>query len=462
MSTNEPEPASVTGTTEEYSMLEVVQDPDLLKARVEGAAAPGIEKTRELTGDDRAHSVGENMRRAFGFRCWSNVLEDLEHMDHPAIEDGSHPIIHHPRAFLDHLVHIDDMDKLRLEHDDLSGLSKERQAMFRWLQEHPGIVSDLRIGGTDWGAFGPKGSGKSTMAIALPVIRNLEINQDAVVWRGSSARSEWLPVRAWTRLCLPAGIEVEATLEPPSDQMEPIEIDLEEMVHEVVRYSSIRELNHEVLKEGMLHVVYPDPRFRGATQAYREADEIQEVEHVSAWDVARGSPDDDEDLGPQDVTPSEMWWFAWAIDKIDNGPPIWTTLLADEIGNWMPEHASNEYHRLHDRISAYRDKYVDARRNKFSQFGIGHDPEDLHNLMRKKMRWQITMAGADNPTGKTVGMGEAPMERNYAKRMRLGQALSWNSQNYAEFSWSDIPSQFKVPGQLHIRFPEVQEVLAGC
>jgi hypothetical protein len=128
----------------------------------------------------------------------------------------------------------------------------------------------------------------------------------------------------------------------------------------------------------------------------------------------------------------------------------------------MPEHASNDYHRLHDRISAYRDKYVDARRNKFSEFGIGHDMDDLHNFMRKKKRWRITLAGIDNPTTKTVGMGDPPMNENYTNGMDLGDALSWNSQSFAPFSWDDIPSQFKVPGQLHIRFPEVQEVLESC
>jgi hypothetical protein len=439
---------------QEYSLLEVVQDAALLKERLESTHAPDLEDTRDLTGDNRAHTVGENLRRAFGFRRWSNVLEDLERADHPVKEDGSHQIVEHPRAFLDHLLHLDDMDKLRLEHGDLSGLSKERRAVFRWLDEHPELVSDLRNGGTDWLAYGPKGSGKSTMTIALPVIRNLEINPDAVVWRGSPARAEWLPLRAWTRLCLPAGLEVEAVLDPPSDEMDPIQVDLSEVVYEVVRYGSIRELNHEVLREGMLHVVFPDPRFRGATAAYREADEIQEIGHVSAWDAASES-----DLGPEDVTPSEMWWFAWAIDKIDHGPPIWTSWVADEIGNLMPEHASNEYHRLHDRISAFRDKYVDARRNKFSLFGVGHDAKDLHNLLRKKMRWRITMAGIDNPTGQTVGMGEAPMNRNYTQGYQLGEALSWNSQNHAPFNWADIPSAFKVPGQLHIRFPGVQVVL---
>ncbi len=40
----------------------------------------------------------------------------------------------------------------------------------------------------------------------------------------------------------------------------------------------------------------------------------------------------------------------------------------------MPEHASNDYHRLYDRIAALRDKYVDARRNKFSFYGSATIP----------------------------------------------------------------------------------------
>ncbi|MFB6368436.1 MAG: hypothetical protein ABEJ00_02375, partial [Gemmatimonadota bacterium] len=417
------------GGEQEHSLLEVATDPELLRDRVEGATAPGLEQTRELTGDTRNHTVGENLRRNFGFKRWVNVLERLERADHPAREDASHQIVEHPRAFLDHLIHVDDMDKLRLEHDELEGLSQERRDLFRWLQERPEIVQELRNGGTDWLAYGPKGSGKSTMTITK-AIRLLEINQDAVVWRGTSARTEWLPLRAWTRLCLPEGLEAEAVLDPPADDMDPVEISLEETVHEVVRYSSIRELNHEVLQEGMFHVVYPDPKFRGATQAYQEADEIQEIGHHSAWEVQA-----DDELERGDVTPTKMWWFAWAIDKIDHGPPIWTSWICDEIGNLMPEHADNDYHRLYDRLSAYRDKYVDARRNKFSQFGIGHEREDLHHWLRKKIRWMITLAGIDNPTGKTVGMGEAPMNDNYTQAMSLGQALSWSAQEYAEFSW---------------------------
>lgn len=430
------------------SVLEEVRDPDLLRARLEGLTADGIDKTRQVTGDTRNHTIGENMRRAFGFRRWSNVLADLEQRAHPAIDGQPDPIVAHPRAFLDHLLHLSDLDKIRIEHREFSGLPKERRAIFEWLADHPEMVKDLRIGGTDWFAYGPKGSGKSTMAHGLPVVRNLEINPDAVVWRGSSARSEWLPLRPWARVCLPKGVEYEAVFDPPADDVEPFPIDLEAAVWEVVEYDSIRNLNHEVLKEGCFHVVYPDPRFRGADQAFAEAEEVPALEHTAALEATPEDP----------ATPPEFWWFAWGVDKIDHGPPMWCSWVCDEFGNLMPEHAGNDYHDHYDRILAFRNKYVDARRNNFSLFGIGHDEDDAHNLMRKKIRWRITMNGVDNPTGQVVGMGEAPMNSNRTGHMTLGEALSWNKQQFAPFNWADTPAEFKVPGQLHIRFPEVQEV----
>jgi hypothetical protein len=433
----------------DMSLLEEARDPDRLRRRLEQREAKKIDKTEQETGDPRNHTIGENIVRNLGMRRWTNVLEDLGKMGHPASESDAHPLVDHPRAFLDHLIKISELDKIRIDTGDYTGLPRERRAVFDWLAERPEIVSDLRLGGTDWLAYGPKGSGKSTMAETL-VARELEVNNSAVVWRGSSARSEWVSLAPWATVCLPDGLEAEARLDPPADDMDPVSVDLEESVRKVVRYEDPIQLNHEVLEEGGFHVVYPDPRFRRCSEITAEADEIPELEHVSVWEAA-----EDPDL---EATPTEFWWFAWAISKIEHGPPMFVTWYCDEIGNLMPEHASNEYHGHHRRISALRNKYVDARRNNFSLNGIGHEQEDLHHLIRKKIRWRITLNGMDNPTGETVGMGEAPMGRNYTSRMKLGEALSWNKQKFAEFSWSDTPERLKVPGQLQIRFPRVQEV----
>lgn len=442
-------------STTNDSMLSAVNDPVRLRDRLINLDVANVDRTRQHNGGSTAHTLGENMVRHLGFRTFSNVLDDLENQQHPMTSGGPHPIVEHPRAVLDSLVHLSETDKLRIECRDFSGLSDARRRMFEWLAERPEIVADLRIGGTDYFAHGPKGSGKTTLKTTW-LARTLELNNDAYVWRGSSSRSEWLPLRKWVTLCLPAGLDVEAVLSPPSDAADPITVDIEEVVHDVIRYRNPLELNEKFV-EGGLYVVYPDPQHRGCTKITREAEEIPVIEHVSPKEAYH------EGLDASEITPASMWWFAWTIGTIDQSRPIPITWGADEVGNLMPEHASNDYHDLFTRIEAFRNQYVDARRNHFSMAAIGHDEDDLHNLVRKKLRWRICMNGVDNPTTKSVvGMGKPKMERNYSGQMDLGEALMWSKQSFAPFSWADIPSRFKVPGQLHIRFPEVEEVMRKC
>jgi hypothetical protein len=445
------------GQSEAASLLEAVQNPELLRDRLEGLTAERIGATRQETGHQGAHTIGENMVDNLGLRCWHNVVASLEDSPLPGTEQDMHPFLEFPRAGLDSLLHLSELDKLRLEEGHLEGLPRQRRKFFKWLMDRPEVTRDLRNGGRDFLAYGPKGSGKSTFAVTW-VARLLEVNNEAVVWRGTQARSEWLPLAPWTRLVLPEGLEVEAVLESPVDGVGGVSVDLEEVVREVVRYRSIRHLNHEVLAEGEFHVVFPDPRFRGADAVYRDAEEVAQLDHFDAWEVSDGEAPD----GLEEPTPVTMWWFAWAIGKIDLGPPMPMAWVCDEVGNVMPEHASNDYHDQYARIEAFRNKFVDARRNNFSLFGIGHDLDDLHNLMRKKLRWRVTMAGMDNPTGKTLGMGEAPMDSQYSGNMTLGEALLWNKQQFSPFSWDDIAAEYKVPGQLHVRFPGFQEVVRSC
>lgn len=436
-------------------MLADIADPDRLVDRLVNLEVQNVEKTRQATGNVRAHSLGENMVKNLGMRNFASVLESLEDQSHPMTGGGSHPIVEHPRAFLDPLIHLGEMDKIRIDCEDFSGVPPGRRRVLEWLADRPEIVNDLRIGGTDWFAHGPKGSGKTTFKLTWAA-RTLELNTDAYVWRGSPARSEWLPLRKWTTVMLPSTLEAEAELSPPVDHVDPISVELEDVVREVKYYNDPIDLNQQ-LEEGKFYVVYPDPRFRGCEEITREADEIPVLEHTSVWDAI------EEGLEADEVTPSSMWWFAWAIAKIDLGSPTPISWGCDEIGNVMPEHASNAYHDLYKRIEALRNKYVDARRNNFSLYGVGHSDDDLHNLMRKKIRWRVTMNGVDNPTTRSVvGMGNAPMNSNYTKHMALGEALMWNKQGFTPFSWDDIPSRFKVPGQLHIRFPKHEELMNQC
>ena len=443
-------------TDDSSSMLAAVSDPDRLLDRLVNLDVPNVDRTRQFGGGSTAHTLGENMVYNLGFRNFSEVLRDLEDQRHPMTDGGPHPIVEHPRAFLDPLIHLSEVDKIRIECKDYHWLSKQRRKVFEWLAERPDVVSDLRIGGTDWFAYGPKGSGKTTFQLTWAA-RQLELNTDAYVWRGSPARSEWLPFRKWATVCLPSRLEHEAVLSPPVDHVDPIEVDLDDVVADVQYYDDPLQLNSEILEEGGFYVVYPDPMFRGCTEITRKADEIPELNHTSAWEAY------DEGLDANEITPSTMWWFAWAIGKIALSSPMPVSWGCDEIGNVMPEHASNEHHDLYKRIEAYRNKYVDARRNNFSEFGVGHSEDDLHSLMRKKKRWRVTLNGIDNPTsGKTVGMGNAPMNNQYTKHMQLGEALMWNKQVFAPFDWADIPARFKVPGQLHVRFPKVEELMQRC
>ena len=181
-------------------------------------------------------------------------------------------------------------------------------------------------GGTDWLARGKPGTGKSTLANYL-VVRLLEVNDEKVVWRGSSSRSEWLPLAPWTTLYLPDGVDISARLEPKDPTNDPVDLTLEELteiVREVRFYSDPVDLNRS-LDEGSLHVVYPDPLMRGCQAVYEQSPEKQ-------YDA----PPKRETLF-HESDPASHWWFAWLLGRVEHGPHHWTSLIFDEIGDVCPQ-----------------------------------------------------------------------------------------------------------------------------
>lgn len=287
-------------------------------------------------------------------------------------------------------------------------------------------------GGTDILATGKPGSGKSSLARYLS-LRVMEINNEKVVWRGSTARSEWLPFAPWTRLCLPAGIDITAYLEPRVPTEPALtDIDLADIVREVVYYDDVQTLNQDLLKPGQFHVVYPDPRMRGLQRVYDGADEKQ-------YDSPGGQQ---RDALFHEVDPSKHWWFGWVLDRVENGPHDFTTLVLDEIGDIAPQSAKKDSHGTYQKVELLKDSYVDARKKGLTIFAFGHSEVDIHQLIRHKIRWRVSMAGSANPTrsSNVVGFDRVPMDHEFTSSMDPGEFLVFNEQNYDPLSYADTPA----------------------
>lgn len=299
--------------------------------------------------------------------------------------------------------------------------------------EHSWDASGDRIaGGTDFLARGKPGKGKSTLACYVAV-RMMEINDEKVVWRGSSSRSEWLPLAPWSVLCLPKGVDVTARLESKNPTEPAVELDvdqLDQIVREVRRYSDPVDLNRHCLDQGTMHVVYPDPKLRGCEEIYRKDPEKR-------YDT----PPDREVLFDE-VDPANHWWFAWALARVNHGPHHWTTWICDEIGDIAPQMAGKDRFGTLQKVKLLKDLWVDARKFGLSIFLFGHSEVDIHAMIRRKIRWRIQMPGTANPTtaGDVVGFESVKMDAEMTDEFPIGKALIYNESNFEPFRWKDMPA----------------------
>lgn len=281
-------------------------------------------------------------------------------------------------------------------------------------------------GGTEFLAEGPMGSGKSTLLLEW-AIRQLEANDgEAVVWRGDETRSEWTPLAPWARVCLPescrGGVEALAVSTDEDDAYRR-EVDLEEVVREVVFYDDVADLWERCVEPGKFHVVYPDPAMRGCQAAYdRSSSHYPELEF---------SPED----------PVRHWWIGALLQRQEFGPYGFTSWICDEIGDIASKDASKDEFATYQKVSLLQDIVVDARKMNLSLFLAGQNPEDIHDMVRRKVRWRITMNGRANPTrgSQVVGFREVPMNTDLTSRMDVGKALMWTETNFEAFSWGDVP-----------------------
>lgn len=339
--------------------------------------------TRQVTGDRRRHTDADSIRRHFGIPPWD------------------------PSTFA-----YDDVVPNCWVHSWDSG-------------------ADRVSGGTDFLATGKPGSGKSTLGCYVAT-RMADINDEKVVWRGSSSRSEWMPLAPWTTLCLPSGVDVSARLESkdPNDPPVLLSLDeLEEIVRSVERYDNPVDLNRRVLEPGQIHVVYPDPQLRGCQEIYERDDE------------KRYDDPPKRDTLFSDADPATHWWFAWVLARVNHGPHHWTTWICDEIGDLAPQSASKDNFGTLQKVELLKDSWVDARKFGLTIGLFGHSEVDIHAHIRRKIRWRIQMPRSANPTTSSdvVGFENVPMDTDMTTHFPLGKALCYTEQHFDPFRWKDMP-----------------------
>lgn len=304
------------------------------------------------------------------------------------------------------------------------------------VHEAPGESEWGHVGGTNFLTVAEKGSGKSTFGLKWSE-RLMEVNDEAVVWRGSSSRSEWLPFKHWTKLLLPANAEIDASWKPRDIRAQNAgdAADLEDVVREVEYYEDPVDLN-ERLEPGKFHVVYPDPSFAGCERIMAGSDFCPKpVPFTSVGEAESG----------EDATPLVHWWFAWMVAKLESGPYDWTSLIFDEAADLAPDDAKADADETYEKVQALRRVMADSRKFNFSLFFFAHHEVNLHSKIRRTVQWRVSLAdGTANPCQVNgdrapLGFNNIPMKQDQLSNRDIGHGLLWTGQRFSRFTWDDIP-----------------------
>ncbi|MFW5900218.1 MAG: ATP-binding protein [Halodesulfurarchaeum sp.] len=356
----------------------------------------------------------------------------------------------------------DDMHALR----ELYGVARYDRSAF---MDYPTVVPDvlehywnppeprMYAGGTELLIRGGFGSGKSTFdrLLAYMVLdinntvgrgRNVEPKDadepfppypeeertETVVWRGSSKRSEWLPLAPIARLCLPSDTEIDVRLDPKRKSLTSFSLDVDDLanvVREVVYYDSPTDLNRNKLRHGGFNVVYPDPRMRGCNSVYEDSPEFR-VEKPSRGEL----------FHPEDS--ADHWWFGWFLSRLVDGPFPFTTWISDEMGDLTPQSASKDEMGTYQKIELMARAWADARKKGLSIFTSAQTLTDFHEKIRRKFRWRSVMAGTSVPTnaGKVVGWESTPFTwSGLVERKPVGWAVVFTQTNWMRFKYPELP-----------------------
>jgi len=426
------------------------------------------DKSAQALGDPTApnHNDGESIYQQLSMAPLHKYLN--------LCEERGQNVATYPSAWATPLLHLKEreiqlLDQLTGEveydpnnphpsHEALERYSLPRAKALEWIADDTGGRTAYRssgsrtldawtAGGSDYFAYGAPGSGKSTlMGFTAAVLQQLNnetvLLADTMDDSGTNERSEWLALAPWTTIAVPAGIPVDVRIVPESPEVAPFTVDLADICRDVVRYESPRDLLDQLL-EGQFYVVFPDPLHRGCEEASRYAfhgpDRVTPV----------GEP------GPSGPTPADQWWFAFVQARIKFSEfNHWTSILFDEAGNLFDPDAEKDEHDEYQKVRKFAKDFADARKNGVSVFSYAHTLSEVTHFFGAKQRWWVTMGGASPPIGRSMPGDKScpiPAER-YTRDMETGEAMAWNTNNYASISWPNVKGQARLDAEVSIDF----------
>lgn len=342
-------------------------------------------------------------------------------------------------------------------HPALEDMPRLRAKTLEWIADDEGARMALKAsgsrtidawtaGGTDYQAYGEPGSGKSTL-MQFTAATLMQVNNETVLLAdtmddsGTNERTEWLPLAPWTTIAVPEGIPVEVRIVPEGDVGE-ISVPLEEICRDVIRYSTPVDLL-EQLMPGQFYVCFPDPLHRGCEDVSRFSF------HAPNEVTPVGDP------GPNAPTPADQWWFAFFSARISQDVfNHWTSVMFDEAGNIFDPDAEKDEHDEYDKIKNFSKKFADARKKGVSVYTYTHALAELSRFFRAKQRWWVTMNGMTPPVSKSLpGDKSCPIPTTrYTRNMQKGEAMVWNTSNYASINWPNIKRGARLDAEVSIDF----------
>jgi hypothetical protein len=405
---------------------------------------------RELFDEIDRHHDGSHIQRWItdrvdeSYRPFRKVLEQAARHEHS--------VYRFPEAFLDAVIHLSDREIYALERGDLDifeNASYSRRQIMEWLAqpEHRDILDAMSDGGTDIHSHSKPGRGKSSFMNMIGLARNVEINNETVLWMLPGGREpkieevECLPLAPFMTVAKPAGVDISVHAQPADYRLPRTEVALDDVFRDTLTYTDPEDLIEQVVPGG-LYAVIPDPRFR-------RCEEIVNAAYINAWEAEEAA----------EVTPLRDFNHAVLTVRSKYDKFLHpTTMVVDEFGDLLPMNPEADEADTHKKTTEWPKTYAKGRKKNLSLFAASHSLRQIDESVLEKERWFATFPRTPVPSSTMSGLGDVPISQNYVRSLEKGQVAVWSEEYYCRVSWPNPYRLVDFQGEISIEFPEMRQV----